>query len=41
MLTSTNTKPGDAIFFIAEQPGVVEKLAGKIRTELEGQTSFF
>jgi len=34
MLISTNTNPGDAIFFIAEQPGVVEKLAGKIRTEL-------
>ena len=34
MLTSTNTNPGDAIFFIAEKPGVVEPLAGKIREEL-------
>ena len=34
MLTSTNTKPGDAIFFIAEKLGVVETLAGKIRQEL-------
>ncbi len=34
MLTSTNTNPGDAIFFIAEQPGIVENLAGKIREEL-------
>ena len=34
MLTSTNTNPGDAIFFIAEKPGVVETLAGKIRQEL-------
>lgn len=34
MLTSTNTKPGDSIFFIAEKPGVVEPLAGKIREEL-------
>ena len=34
MLTSTNTKPGDAIFFIAEKEGVVETLAGKIRQEL-------
>jgi len=34
MLTSTNTNPGDAIFFIAEKLGVVETLAGKIRTEL-------
>ena len=34
MLTSTNTNPGDAIFFIAEKPGVVEPLAGKIRQEL-------
>ena len=34
MLTSTNTNPGDAIFFIAEKPGVVETLAGKIREEL-------
>ncbi len=34
MLSSTDTKPGDAIFFIAETPGVVETLAGKIRAEL-------
>ena len=34
MLTSTNTKPGDAIFFIAEKEGIVENLAGKIRQEL-------
>ena len=34
MLTSTNTNSGDAIFFIAEKPGVVETLAGKIRQEL-------
>ena len=34
MLLSTNTNPGDAIFFIAEKPGVVETLAGKIREEL-------
>ena len=34
MLSSTDTKPGDAIFFIAETPRVVETLAGKIRAEL-------
>ena len=34
LLSSTNTKPGDAIFFIAEVSGVVESLAGKIRQEL-------
>ena len=34
ILKSTNTKPGDAIFFIAEKEGVVETLAGKIRQEL-------
>ena len=34
MLTQISAKPGDAIFFIAEQPGIVEKLAGQIRTEL-------
>ncbi len=34
LLSSTNTKPGDAIFFIAEVSGVVEPLAGKIRQEL-------
>ena len=34
LLTQTNTNPNDAIFFIAEKPGIVEKLAGQIRTEL-------
>ena len=34
MLKRTNSKEGDAIFFIAEIPGVVEKLAGEIRKEL-------
>ncbi len=34
MLIKTNTKPGDVIFFIAEQKGIVEKLAGQIRQEL-------
>ncbi|MBR3133021.1 MAG: aspartate--tRNA ligase [Clostridia bacterium] len=34
MLTSTNTNAGDAIFFIAEHEGIVEKLAGQIREEL-------
>ena len=34
LLKDTNTNPNDAIFFIAEKPGVVEKLAGQIRTEL-------
>ena len=34
MLKSTNTKPGDSIFFIAEKEGIVENLAGKIRQEL-------
>ena len=34
MLTQINAKPGDAIFFIAEVPGIVEKLAGQIRQEL-------
>ena len=34
MLRRTNSKEGDAIFFIAEIPGVVEKLAGEIRKEL-------
>jgi len=33
-LTKTNTLPGDSIFFIAEQKGIVEKLAGEIRKEL-------
>ena len=30
----TNSKPGDAYFFIAEVPGVVDELAGCIREEL-------
>ena len=34
MLERTNSKPGDCLFFIAEIPGVVEKLAGEIRSEL-------
>ena len=34
MLTRTNTNAGDAIFFIAEHEGIVEKLAGEIRAEL-------
>ena len=34
MLRRTNSKEGDAIFFIAEKPGRVEVLAGQIRTEL-------
>ena len=34
MMKRTNSKPGDAFFFIAEQPGIVEKLAGDIRSEL-------
>jgi len=34
LLTSTNTNAGDSIFFIAEKLGIVEELAGKIRTEL-------
>lgn len=34
LLARTNCKPGDAIFFIAEVPGVVEILAGQIRSEL-------
>ena len=34
LLTQTNTNSNDAIFFIAEKPGIVEKLAGQIRTEL-------
>ena len=33
MLTRTNTKIGDAIFFIAEHKGRVEELAGLIREE--------
>ena len=34
MLERTNSKPCDCIFFIAEIPGVVEKLAGQVRSEL-------
>jgi len=34
MLKRTNSKEGDAIFFIAEKPGRVEELAGEIRAEL-------
>ena len=34
MLKRTNSKAGDCLFFIAEVPGVVEKLAGEIRDEL-------
>ncbi len=34
MLKKINATTGDAIFFIAEIPGIVEKLAGKIREEL-------
>ncbi len=34
LLEKTNTKPGDSIFFIAEKPGIVEKLAGQIRQEI-------
>jgi aspartyl-tRNA synthetase len=34
LLTQTDTKPGDSIFFIAEHKGIVEKLAGAIRQEI-------
>ena len=34
ILTSTNTQPGSAIFFIAEEENKVATLAGKIREEL-------
>lgn len=34
MMKRTNSKPGDCLFFIAEIPGIVEKLAGEIRSEL-------
>jgi len=34
LLTETNTSAGDAIFFIAEDKKLVQKLAGQIRTEL-------
>ena len=34
MIKRTDSKAGDCFFFIAEYPGVVEKLAGQIRDEL-------
>ena len=34
MLTRTDSKPGDCLFFLAEVPGVVEKLSGEVRDEL-------
>ena len=34
MLKRTSSKPGDCLFFIAEVPRVVDKLAGTIRQEL-------
>ena len=34
MLKRTSSKPGDCLFFIAEVPKVVDKLAGAIRQEL-------
>ncbi len=34
LLTQTDTKAGDSIFFIAEHKGLVEKLAGEIRKEI-------
>lgn len=34
ILERTNSKSGDALFFVAEQTGIVEKLAGEIRSEL-------
>ena len=34
MQKRTNSKPGDCIFFVAEAPGIVEKLAGQVRDEL-------
>ena len=34
MIKRTNSKPGDCIFFIAEVPGVVEKLASSVRDKL-------
>ena len=34
LLSQTDTKPGDSIFFIAEHKGIVEKLAGEIRKEI-------
>ena len=34
LLERTEGKPGDCLFFIAEVPGVVEQLAGEVRSEL-------
>ena len=34
MQKRTNSKPGDCIFFVAEVPGIVEKLSGQVRDEL-------
>ena len=34
LLSTTDTKAGDAIFFIAEAPRIVDTLAGRIRAEL-------
>ncbi len=34
LLTKTDTKEGDSIFFIAEHKGIVEKIAGEIRKEI-------
>ena len=34
LLSKTDTKAGDAIFFIAEAPRIVDTLAGRIRAEL-------
>ena len=34
LMSRTNAKPGDCLFFIAEKAGVVEPLAGEIRAEL-------
>ncbi len=34
MIERTTSKPGDCLFFIAEVPGIVETLAGQIRSEL-------
>lgn len=34
IMDRTNSKAGDALFFVAEVKGVVEKLAGEIRSEL-------
>ena len=34
MIKRTSSKPGDCLFFIAEVPKIVDKLAGQIREEL-------